>query len=220
MTERKETLKYYFSVEGETEQWYLQWLQAQIDQSEAAAYRVKLDCPIQKDPVKRAKGLNISSRTDVWHLSDYESAEPIHARAFQETMDRMKEAQELGKQITYHFGYSNFTFDLWIILHRADCFGSFNHRSQYLAPLNKAYEENFESMDDYKREANFKRCLSKLTLSNVIEAVRRAQRIRQMNEEREYALLEYKGYHYYNENPSLAIWEIIQKILADCGLIT
>ena len=26
----KQTVKYYFTVEGETEQWYLQWLQKQI----------------------------------------------------------------------------------------------------------------------------------------------------------------------------------------------
>ena len=26
MIKRKSTLKYYFSVEGETEQWYLEWL--------------------------------------------------------------------------------------------------------------------------------------------------------------------------------------------------
>lgn len=29
---------------------------------------------------------------------------------------------------------------------------------------------------------------------------------------------QYKGYKYYKENPSLAIWEAIEKILKDCGL--
>lgn len=36
-------------------------------------------------------------------------------------MDNMKKAEQLGKQIKYKSGYSNFTFDLWIILHIADC---------------------------------------------------------------------------------------------------
>ena len=30
-TRRKQTKKYYFSVEGETEKWYLEWLQKQIN---------------------------------------------------------------------------------------------------------------------------------------------------------------------------------------------
>lgn len=32
-TRRKQTKKYYFSVEGETEKWYLEWLQKQINDS-------------------------------------------------------------------------------------------------------------------------------------------------------------------------------------------
>jgi len=37
MIKRKSTLKYYFSVEGETEQWYLEWLQEQINNAPEAA---------------------------------------------------------------------------------------------------------------------------------------------------------------------------------------
>ena len=31
MSERLETIKYTFTVEGETEQWYLEWLRDQIN---------------------------------------------------------------------------------------------------------------------------------------------------------------------------------------------
>ena len=34
-----------------------------------------------------------------------------------------------------------------------------------------------------------------------------------------YKLYQYKGYEYYKENPSLAAWEAIEKILTDCNLI-
>ena len=34
MAKRKPTNKYYFSVEGETEQWYLKWLQDTINNTE------------------------------------------------------------------------------------------------------------------------------------------------------------------------------------------
>ena len=48
MTERKTTKKYYFSVEGETEQWYLQWLQKIINETETSVYNVSFDCHIPK----------------------------------------------------------------------------------------------------------------------------------------------------------------------------
>lgn len=219
MAKLKSTKKYYFSVEGETEQWYLQWLQKQVNETAAGLYKVSLDCPVQKDPLKRAKSLVVTGKMEIYHFSDYESDAPIHVRQFTETMNRMKKAQEIGKQIKYHFGYTNLTFDLWIILHKADCNGSLTHRSHHLAPLNRAFGETFESMDEYKHEANFKRILSRLTLSDVVEAIRRARAIMQRNHENGYVLQQYKGYRYYKENPSLAVWEAIEKMLKDCRLI-
>ena len=35
---RKETKKYYFTVEGETEKWYFEWLQRTINSTPAALY--------------------------------------------------------------------------------------------------------------------------------------------------------------------------------------
>lgn len=219
MAKRKSTKKYYFSVEGETEQWYLKWLQDRINETQEANYKVSLDCPVQKNPLKRAKSLVVTGKTEVWHIADYESDEPIHVKEFTETMDNMKAAKSLGKQISYQFGYSNLTFDLWIVLHMVDCNGFISHRKNYLAPLNRAYGEHFESMDEYKHEENFKRCLGKLQLSNVIDAVNRAKTIMKNNQNNGYTLQQYKGYKYYKENPSLTIWEVIEKILKDCELI-
>jgi len=122
MIKRKRTLKYYFSVEGETEYWYLEWLQDQINNSPDAANKVSFNKQIQKDPLKRAKSLPITEKVEIWHLSDYESSEKVHVKQFTETMDRMAETKNLRKQIAYKFGYSNFTFDLWMILHKMDCF--------------------------------------------------------------------------------------------------
>ena len=219
MIKRKRTLKYYFSVEGETEQWYLDWLQDQINNAPKASSKVSFNKQIQKDPLKRAKSLAITDKVEIWHLSDYESSEEVHVKQFRETMDRMADTKSLKKQITYKFGYSNFTFDLWIILHKMDCRGSFLHRKQYITPINKAYEESFENMDEFKHEANFKRCLKKLTLGDVIAAIKRAKTIMNINEKNGYTLQKYRGYSYYRENPSLMIWEIIEKILVACELM-
>lgn len=218
MAKLKQTKKYYFSVEGETEHWYLKWLQNLINEAADSEYKVSFDCPVQKNPLKRAKSIVVTGKTDIYHISDYESDDEIHVREFRETMDNMKLAKELGKQINYKFGYTNLTFDLWIVFHKSNCNGVLSHRRLYLQHINRAFDENFENMDDYKHERNFKRVLSKMTLLNVKEAVERAKLIMQRNSQNGYVLQEYKGYRYYKENPSLAIWEVIERVLVECGL--
>ena len=74
----KKTKKYYFSVEGETEQWYLKWLQNTINDISERKYNVKLDLKIEKDPLSRAKGITILEKTEIIHIFDKESEEPIH----------------------------------------------------------------------------------------------------------------------------------------------
>ena len=216
---RKENLTYYFSVEGQTEKMYLDWLQSCINKSPEAKYTVKLDTKVEKDPVSRVKRMYVLGKTEITHVFDRESEDPIHIRQFEKTLCSMKEAQRLGKDIKYVLGYSNFTFDLWIILHMTNCNASFSHRKQYITPINRAFGEKFQNMDEFKEENNFKRCLKKMDLSNVIAAVDRARKIMQRNQENGYTLYQYKGYQYYKENPSLAAWEAIEKILKDCELV-
>lgn len=216
---KKLTRKYYFSVEGETEQWYLKWLQDQINNMEESVCKVSIDCPVKKNPLKHAKSLTVMRKIEVYHFFDYESDDRVYVQNFQDAMDNMKKAEQLGKQIKYKSGYSNFTFDLWIILHLADCYTSYAHRKQYIKPINQAFGERFENMDEYKKEENFKRCLKKMNLSNVVDAVGRAKKIMRENQENGYTLHQYKGYKYYKENPSLSAGEAIEKILSECKLI-
>ena len=58
-----------------------------------------------------------------------------------------------------------------------------------------------------------------MTLRDVVEAVKRAKAIMEINKQNGYTLHQYRGYSYYKENPSLMIWEIIEKILKDCQLM-
>ena len=147
---RKLTKKYYFSVEGETEKWYLDWLQDLINNSDASC-KVSFNSKVEKDPVKYVKGLSIQGKTTVFHFYDYESNESDYQKQFEKVMDRMREAENLGKTIKYQFGYSNFTFDLWIILHMTNCNASFSHRKQYITPINRAFGEKFQNMDVWKK---------------------------------------------------------------------
>lgn len=134
-------------------------------------------------------------------------------------MDSMKKAENLGKQIKYRSGYSNLTFDLWILLHMTEYSTSCSQRKQYIVSLNRVFDEHFESMEEFKKEKNFKRCLRKIKLSNVKDAIQRAEKIMIKNKENGYILHQYRGYQYYRENPSLSSWEPIKKILSECKLI-
>ena len=91
--------KYYFSVEGETEQWYLKWLQDMINNTEKAACKVSIDCPVRKNPLKHAKSLTVTRKIEIYHFFDYESDEPLYVKGFQEALDNMKKAEKIGKQI-------------------------------------------------------------------------------------------------------------------------
>ncbi len=219
MVNKKLTRKYYFTVEGKTEKWYLDWLSNVINKTEESKYKVSFDCKVEKNPLKRAKSIFNINKVTIWHFSDYESSDEVHTKQFTDTMDNMREAMNLKRGITYKFGYSNFTFDLWIILHKDNCNGPLAHRDMYIERINKAYDEHFESMDQYKEKDNFNKCLKKLKLSYVIKAVNRAKSIMKNNEEIYYPK-HYKGFSYYDENPSLTVWEIIEIILKDCGLLT
>ena len=82
----------------------------------------------------------------------------------------MKKAQRIEKGIKYKLNYSNLSFDFWMVLHKINCNESLNFPYQYFSFVNKAYGEFFQSMDDYKKEANFKRMLKKLSKSEQIKS--------------------------------------------------
>ena len=218
-TPRKQTLTYYFSVEGETEQWYLEWLEAQINANEHANYIVKFITKVQKDPVSFIKKLVVQKKTTIWHLSDIEGSSDEQIQTVHNTLGRLKEAKGLGKSIIYRWGYSNLSFDLWMILHKQNCNAELTDVGKYLSHINRVFDEHFESMKEYKEEANFKRCLGKLTFPEILTALSKAKAIMQRNERDGYHLTQFKGYSYYIHNPSLDLWQPIETILIDCGLL-
>ena len=218
-TPRKQTLTYYFSVEGETEQWYLEWLETQINANENANYIVKFITKVQKDPVSFIKKLVVQKKTTIWHLSDIEGSSDEQIQTVHNTLGRLKDAKGLGKSIIYKWGYSNLSFDLWMILHKQNCNAELTDVGKYLTHINRVFDEHFESMKEYKEEDNFKRCLGKLTFPEVLIALSRAKAIMQRNERDGYQLAQFKGYRYYIHNPSLDLWQPVETILSDCGLL-
>lgn len=220
MPDRKENRRYTFTVEGETEKWYLEWLQNCLNSQPQAKYVVKIVSSIQQNPKEYAKRIIPISTPKITHFCDYESNNSEHTKKFANILAQLKSASSVvGKSFHYCLGYSNYTFELWMILHKQDCNTIFTDRSQYLGPINKAFHENFLSLKQYKEEKNFKRCLAKLSLDNVKQAIRRSKEIMDSNQRNGFQEQEHKGYHYYRENPSLTVWKAIEDILKECGLL-
>ncbi|MCD8380485.1 MAG: RloB family protein [Lachnospiraceae bacterium] len=218
MSGRKPAKKYYFSVEGQTEMWYLKWLEKEINSAAASLWKVVFDCKVEKNPVSRVKSLTITEKTEIFHIIDVEGTGQDDISNFERALDHMKAAEKLGKNVKYSLAYNNLTFELWMILHKKDLRGPVQDKKQYLKPINEAFGENFQSLSEFKREDNFKKCLDKLSLSDVCSAIDHAGDIMRQNEENGCKLKQHGSYKYYEENPSLLSWEAINKVMTDCGL--
>lgn len=214
--DKKICIKYYFSVEGQTEKWYLEWLQKQINMNEKANCKVKFDIQVQKNPIKRVKSLSVLSKTEIIHVFDFEELQ--NEQAFQNTLSFMKEASTKKKNVKYLLGYCNYDFELWMILHKKCDLTSKNHRSKYLTILNACYDENFETLSQYKEESNFKKVLNKLTLNDVKNAIHNAEKITKNNQENQKPIC-FANYTYYKNNPALNLHEHIKMIFEKAELL-
>lgn len=215
---RKYSEKFFFSVEGETEVLYLKWLQKAINTSPNASQTVIFDVKID-DPVGRVKGMQVTSATRIFHLCDYESSGEEHQKKFLHQIDAMRQAEKLGKTVRYNLGYCNFSFELWILLHAIDAKKCLSNRSQYLTEINRAFDENYKNLAEFKNGKNLSQFFEKLSIQDVIEAVKRAEDITKFNEANGYQLLTHKKSSYYRENPSLSLGAVFREILHSCGLM-
>lgn len=213
---RDQVIKHVLTVEGETERWYLEWLQDRINESPTRKHEASIEAKVYKHPSKFTKTVSPTAVPLLYHLCDIEGSSDECIKEFHITLSELKEAKAEGFKC--ELGYSCLTFELWMILHKKECNRALEYKHQYLNEINKAYDENFECLNDYKEEANFKRCLSKLSLDDVRTAITRAKKIMHTRAE-ESRSAQYKGYTYYVDNPSLTIGNVIEKILKQHNLL-
>lgn len=210
--DRKENFTYYLSVEGETEQYYFEYLRDLINADENAVRTFVLRCDVEKNPFSYAKRKNARSVEHIAHICDYESKDEYHVRSFTEVLDNLSKAKK-EKTLNYKLGYSNYAFELWMVLHKNGCNGCLCHRSHYLSYINRAFGENFKKLDDYKREDDFKRCLKRISVADVRAAVERAEKIMADKAANGLPVTKYKKFEYYADNPALSIHRVVKEIL-------
>ena len=156
---KKENEQFLCSVEGETEEWYFHYLQKIVNDrlnQLNANFTISI-IPKICSPKKFMKTYpRLSSSTLCFHVFDYDNDK----KRFIAILDEMHEAKK-QKGIQYKMGYTNLSFELWMILHKINFNKSLLYPANYLAPIKKAFDISIESIDDYKKEKCFKGILNK-----------------------------------------------------------
>jgi hypothetical protein len=215
MLSRREAIKFYISVEGNTEELYFRHLQSLVNNNRDSLSNLSLTVRQTKSPKKFLKN-RLFAQAEVFHVFDYDNDDNL----FKTTLKEISDINSVYKdKVIYSAGYSNISFDLWILLHKVKFTSSLSNCNQYLPLINKAYNTNFESMDKYKQEENFKKqILSKITLEDVFQAIKYAKEIRTANEQNAKEFQTLYEVKYYTDNPDLTIHECVEKMLEECGV--
>lgn len=215
---RKTNIQYWFTVDGDTEGWYLDHIQRLINNSDDSKYTIKIEHKKYKSPKKYAKNISPCLTPKVTHLCDIESTSQEHLSNFSKVLSELQSAKK-DKGIKYDIGYSNYTFDLWIVLHKKQLTAHLSDRFDYLTHINSSYSKDFQSMDEYKERDNFHTILDCINLETVKCAIKNAEKIEKLNEENGANSKSEYGVKYYLDNPSLSIHKAIKQILIDCNII-
>lgn len=213
---RKTTRQYYFSVEGETEKLYLAWLQNLINKQDERKFNVVFKAEVcrPKSYVKRLKTLE---SVEVYNVIDFESQSVHHVNEFKAQIDEMVEVVKLnGNKIKrYQLAYTNLSFELWMLLHVTACNAPKNSKHDYLPLINKHFNKEYQSLREYKRGNEFKNILTKLTLDDVMLAIKRAYIIEDNN--LKHQKQNYRNHVFHLGNPSLSLHEILNDIFTKIG---
>lgn len=218
-------MTYFISCEGKTEYWYFEWLNKQINVDPRTKRKVNFSFKnvMPSAFAKSNNGTFTKSRiagSSFCRVQDIEDYSDEQIKKFNRLLKSTKEASQLHKKIKFEIGYSNFTFEVWIIAHKAKV-KPITDRALYFQEVNKAFNTNFISNADYKHERNFKTLLSALSLNDIIyHAIPECKRFVSLSYNSNPALKrEIYGYKYIQTNPDTTLHNFVEKILNYAGLV-
>lgn len=218
-------IKFFISREGETEQWYFEWLQKQINDDARTKNKIEFKF-LNVTPSGFSKSNhNIFTRDMLkgscfCRIQDIEDYGEDSIKKFKELLKSNKEAKKLFPKFNFQIGYSNYTFEVWMISHKARVRAEMD-RKNYYKQINTAYGKSFIDNDDYKHENHFRSILSMLTLDDVIhKAIPECERIRQANINQN-AQLKRSDYNfdYFLCNPDTSLHMFVGLVLSTAGVI-
>ena len=222
---KKESRQFNISVEGiNCEKMYFEHLAKLINSSDRNTYNLKVDprkmSPLEYakrnayKPVDKRKG---NKRIPYIHVQDIEDYyDDFQRTKFYGMIDEMRTAEDKFG-IVYELGYSNYTFELWMLLHVADMTHAVQDRHSYLGPINRWFHRSYTDIDEFKSHDEFQKILEEfVTLDSIIQAIDRAKKIVGNNGEDRKVNETYKGFSFYRDNPDVSVHDVVQMIFDVC----
>lgn len=224
---KKESRQFNISVEGiNCEKMYFEHLAKLINSSDRSTYNLKVDprkmSPMEyakrnaHKPMEKRKGNKRVPYIHVQDIEDYYS--DYHRAKFFGMIEEMRTVEDKFK-IHYELGYSNYTFELWMLLHVADMNYTVQDRHSYLAQVNRWFHRNYASIDEFKSHDEFQNILDEfVTLDSIKLAISRAEKIVQTNVDDGKTKETYKGITFYRDNPDISVHEVVKLIFEVCDV--
>lgn len=223
---RKESRQFNISVEGiNCERLYFEHLAKLINEMGNSKYNAKIVCkkisPEQfaKRNAHRPVDKRGNKKIPYLHVQDIEDYYDEDSRkVFYRLIDELRKTEK-DYGVVFELGYSNYTFELWLLLHVADMRAAVLNRMAYLRPINHYFNRKYNSLDEFKSEKEFTELLQEfVTLESVKDAIKRADEIVNENNMKGKKCENYKGFRFFRNNPDVSVHEIIKLIFDVCGV--
>ena len=223
---RKQNRRFYLSVEGDCEALYFQHLQKLINACPGADFNAKIVAVRKIKPTSMLKRQGHDAvdkfqgkQVPFFHIQDVEEYHDAEGRRnFQGLIDDLIDARKTFS-VAYDLGYSNYTFELWLLLHVTDMNAPLADRYHYLNYINRAFDTTYKSLSEYKKADNFCQILKDyITLEAVLKAIERSERLRARRAITDLPTA-YSGISFYADNPDTTVDQVVKYILRVCGIL-
>lgn len=128
--------------------------------------------------------------------------------------EKYEEAIDLAKENKIELGYSNYSFDLWLILHKEDYFEVVQNQNDYADKLRQVY--GFSADTKIKKQEIVRKMMDQIELSDIKIAIQRGKKISKDNQDKVQNKTP-EGNGYYN-NPDTQMHILLQFLFAKIGI--
>lgn len=122
--------------------------------------------------------------------------------------------KSIGKENKIELGYSNYSFDLWLILHKEDYFEVVQNQNDYADKLRQVY--GFSADTKIKKQEIVRKMMDQIELSDIKIAIQRGKKISKDNQDKVQNKTP-EGNGYYN-NPDTQMHILLQFLFAKIGI--
>ena len=127
---------------------------------------------------------------------------------------KYEEAIDLAKENKIELGYSNYSFDLWLLLHKEDYFAVVPNQKEYEDELRRVY--GLPAEESIKRGRKVERILEQIEWPDIKTAIERAEKIAIDNEGRQENIT--AGNNIYYDNPDTQMHVLLKFLFKKVGV--